>query len=494
MAAHDDQRRLLDEMAQMGSAGRAEGEDESRFPRTYLPVAEHLRAMEPDVVLVVGPRGAGKTELFRAVVEKRLLGKVQGRVPGVRLPPDGKTTWLSGYSSRGTSFPSEPQFRTFLQGQPASDELFLDLWLAYLVRVLNNELASTELEPLFAPQGGDITTVANAYRAHIQRALLALDALDDRLAREGRYIFIAYDELDTLSRNDAVITLRAVRGLVALWATHARRWRHLRAKVFLRTDLFERAATAGGADFAKLMANRSELLWSDKNLLMMLTRRLANAGDGLRTYCESKLKLEDDGELGFFPVLARADDAKPLVERMVGVYMGAGIKKGLTFRWVLDHIRDGRGHALPRPLVRLFEQGATLQKQSNSHPRWPRLLEPSVLRRALDKVSSEHVSSALDEWPWLEGLKSRLTSVREVPWERREIDRHLDRQMDDSWGTTEARPPADSGRDLVEFLVEVGIFRARADGRIDAPDLFLAGLGLKRKGGVRRNEAQLRSP
>jgi len=27
---------------------------------------------------------------------------------------------------------------------------------------------------------------------------------------------------------------------------------------------------------------------------------------------------------------------------------------------------------------------------------------------------------------------------------------------------------------------------ARADGRIDAPDLFLAGLGLKRKGGVRR--------
>lgn len=278
MAAHDDPNRLLDEMAQMGSAGRAEGEDESRFPRTYLPVAEHLRAMDPDVVLVVGPRGAGKTELFRAVVEKRLLGKVQGRVPGVRLPPDGRTTWLSGYSSQGTTFPSEPQFRTFLQDRPASDELFLDLWLAYLVRVLKDELASSDLEPLFAPQGGDIATVANAYREHMQKALLALDALDERLAREGRYVFIAYDELDTLSRNDAAITLRAVRGLVALWATHARRWRHLRAKVFLRTDLYERAATAGGADFAKLMANRAELFWSDKNLLMMLTRRLANAG------------------------------------------------------------------------------------------------------------------------------------------------------------------------------------------------------------------------
>ena len=47
------------------------------------------------------------------------------------------------------------------------------------------------------------------------------------------------------------------------------------------------------------------------------------------------------------------------------------------------------------------------------------------------------------------------------------------------------RPPF-NGRDLLDYLVEIGILRRRGDERIDAPDLLLAGLGLKRKGGVRR--------
>jgi hypothetical protein len=217
----------------------------------------------------------------------------------------------------------------------------------------------------------------------------------------------------------------------------------------------------------------------------MLVRRLANSGKALRDYCSSKIEIEDAGDdLGAFPIIRKTDDARPLIERMVGIYMGAGIKKGLAFRWVLDHVRDGRGHALPRPLVRLFEAAAEIQKQQDAYPRWPRLLEPQSLRRALDRVSEEHVGSALDEWPWLAGLKDRLKELREVPWERREIDRHLDRRFDQSWGGGDIRPPADSGRDLVDYLVEVGVFRSHADGRIDAPDLFLAGLGLKRKGGV----------
>lgn len=490
MATQDDQRALLDLLSQMGSAGRAEGESAERFPRTFWPVAEHLRACDPDVVLVVGPRGAGKTEIFRAVIEQGILDKVAPRVASIRLPPLGRSRWLSGYSSRGIGFPSEPQLRAFLAGQTRSDELVLDLWLAYLVRTLGDELSDEQrqtLAPLMSPPGGDVAQILAAYRQNVTPALLALDAIDARLAQENRFVFVGYDELDTLARNDPEATRFIVRGLVALWAGHSRRWQRLRGKIFLRTDLYEQARTAGGADFAKLAANRVEITWSDLNLLGMLVRRLVNSGDALRDYCKAKIEIEAAGEpLGIFPTIRKADDARPLIERMAGVYMGAGIKKGLTFRWLLDHIRDGRGQALPRPLVRLIEAAADIQKQRSTHPRWPRILEPQALRRALDKVSEEHVGSALDEWPWLTGLKHRLKSMREVPWERREIDRHLDRGFGESWGDAEVRPPADCGRDLCDYLVEVGVFRARADGRIDAPDLFLAGLGLKRKGGVRR--------
>lgn len=486
MAMHEQQDRLLDLLSRMGSAGRAEGEDETRFPRTFLPVPEHLRAFGPDVVLVVGPRGAGKTELFRAVVEQGLLPSIASRLPGVRLLPPEKTTWLPGYSSRGRGFPSEPQFRQFLGARTATDELFLEVWIAYLLRVLARELGQTQLEALFAPPGGDIEAVLGAYRENARVALLALDALDERLEREDRYFFVSYDELDQLARNDPYLTQSAVRGLVALWASHSRRWARLRGKIFLRTDLYERAATAGGADFSRLAANRAEISWSDRHLLAMLVRRLANSGDDLRDYCrKSRIVLEDGGDLGWFPNIQRIEEARPLVERMVGTYMGAGVKKGLTFRWVLDHVRDGRGQALPRPFVGLFETAADLQKASANRPRLPRLLEPQALRRALDKVSEKHVTDALDEWPWLERLKEHLRDLREVPWERRKIARHLDRLIE-SWDAGMARPAAENGRELVDYLVEVGIFRERPDERVDVPDLFLAGLGLKRKGGVKR--------
>lgn len=485
MATHDDQLRLLEAMSRMGSSGRAEGEDPARLASTFWPVPEHLRAFDPDVVLVVGPRGAGKTELFRTVIVQGLLPKLSSRVPGVRLPPAGQTRWLPGYPI-GSDFPSERLLREFVQTKSATVELLLDVWLAYLVRVLKAEIDDASLNAVFAPPGGDVDRVLDAFRANAKAALLALDSLDRHLIGENRYVFVAYDELDTLARNDAEITQRAVRGLVALWAGHSRRWKRLRGKIFLRTDLYERAATAGGADFAKLAANRAELSWSDRHLYAMLVRRLANSGEDLSGYCGDRIELEDGGDLGRFPVIRKAEDARLLIERMVGTYMGANERKGLTYRWLLDHIRDGRGQALPRPLVRLLEAAANEQKSSGSQPRWPRLLEPRALRRTLDKVSEEHVASSLDEWPWMEGLKARLATLREVPWERREIDRYLDRAFADSWGQANVRPPAASGSELVEYLVEVGIFRARADGRIDAPDLFLAGLGLKRKGGVRR--------
>lgn len=166
--------------------------------------------------------------------------------------------------------------------------------------------------------------------------------------------------------------------------------------------------------------------------------------------------------------------------------MGANINKGHTHRWLLNHIRDGRGQALPRPLVRLIEVAADLQRNSPRTVKWPKLIDHISIRRAVDRVSEEHVKHSLDEWPWLDGLGNRLKG-HQVPLERRELEDLLDRSWKDPWGqSADINPPEDRPREFIEYLVEVGIFRARSGGRIDVPDLFLAGLGLKRKGGVRK--------
>ena len=93
MAKHPPLPELLSDLAQMGSYGRAEGEDEGTFPRTFHPVAEHVRAFDPNVVLIVGPRGAGKSELFRAAVELKLLTAIRRCVPEVRLPDRRLSYW-----------------------------------------------------------------------------------------------------------------------------------------------------------------------------------------------------------------------------------------------------------------------------------------------------------------------------------------------------------------------------------------------------------------
>ena len=488
-----DRSQLLSDLSMMGSYGRAEGEDLQKFPRTFHPVAEHARVFDPNVILVIGPRGSGKSELFRAVIELDLLSAIHRCLPEVQLPSTApeKTKWIAGYPI-GPGFPDRLSLEEFLQEQKSNPNVPIEIWFAYLIRILSDDLSpedQRDLSALQAPLGGDVEEIYRAFHSLVNAALLSLDRLDSRLSKEDKYIFIGYDELDTLGAKNWEILSAAVRGLVAFWAAYTRRWKRIRAKIFLRTDLFQKYATEGGPDLAKIAANRVELVWNDKNLNAMLLKRIVNSSEKLCEYVtafHSKIEFKTDDDLGYVPMITRSDDIKPFIKRMAGEFMGANINKGHTHRWLLNHIRDGRGQALPRPLVRLIEVAADLQRNSPRTVNWPKLIDHISLRRAIDKVSEEHVKHSLDEWPWLDGLRNRLKG-HQVPLERRELEDLLDRSWDDPWGQSlDINPPEDRPREFIEYLVEVGIFRARIGGRIDVPDLFLAGLGLKRKGGVRK--------
>ncbi|MBI4602613.1 MAG: hypothetical protein HY721_11700 [Planctomycetes bacterium] len=487
----DEAQELLADLSRMGSHGRAEGENKEEFPRTFHPVPEHAQAFDPDVVLIVGPRGAGKSELFRAVLEFGLLPAIARHAQSARLHSIEKERrqWIPAYPI-GSGFPDARGLARFLGEAKPSGDPGLELWFTYLVRVLLDHLDKKGLQAMRALkdlQGGDIQGNYKAFQGAGDEPTLALDRLDAELEKKGSYFFVAYDELDTLGGADWSTMSRAISGLMAFWASYTRRWRRIRAKIFLRTDLFSRHAISGGADLAKLAANRAEITWSDRSLYAMLLKRIANKSEGLLDYCRrAKVDFQEDPVVGWVPVLDKPEDAGPLIEGLVGPYMGTNVKKGHTYRWLLEHVRDGRGQALPRPLVRLVEKASDLQSESRRPPRWPLLLEPRSLRRALDFVSAEHVDHSRNEWRWLDGLAPRLRG-QQVPWERRQLEGLLAGDWEGSWGEGEAsRPPTDRPREFVDYLVEVGIFRARSDGRIDVPDLFLAGLGLKRKGGVRK--------
>jgi len=490
MLKREDALILLSDLSNMGSTGQAEYEANEKFPKTFYPVQEHIRAFDPDVVLVVGPRGSGKSALFRAVLNNNLLPSLAKYAPKVRLPSlDSKRTlWFAAYPG-GKKFP-DPRAQTYFFEKNKSTQAGQDLWLMNLVRTLYTQLDSrgqSEMKLFYEQQAGDVITNYQTFIDSGMAPTLALDRLDDYLEAKDHYIFVGYDELDTLGGENWQTMVRGVTGLVGFWASYSRRWKRIRSKIFLRTDLYERYATIGGAEIAKLSANRSEIVWNDKNIYGMLIKRIANTSDSLLEYCQkSNLHLENDPDLGY---LIKNDDEQTLkkfVERLFYPYMGSGIKKGFTYRWLIEHTKDGRGKALPRPLVRLIEIAASQQLNSARSINVPHLIDHISIRRALDLVSAEHVKGAKNEWPWILGLKDRIRD-NQVPWDREEFELHLKLKWNDSWGEVdEIRPPLEDIHEFVDYLIELGIVRTRSNDRIDVPDLYLTGLGLKRKGGVRK--------
>jgi hypothetical protein len=481
------QKELLDHLSDLGY-GQADREDDERFIRRFYPVKQHLRAFDPDVTLVVGERGTGKSALFKAVFENNLLAALAPFAPDQRLPfkETDRIKLVPGFPI-GREFPDQRGLRN-IAGAP---ERFADLWFAYLIRILRDEIDSKEELGFLDFPGGAPDKVLRSFDDSGNEPLLALDRLDQELLEANQWLFIGYDELDTLGGFAWATMAKAIQGLVAFWSSYARRWQRIRAKIFLRTDLFRRHAGLGGADLAKLAANRVELVWSDHNLFSMLIKRIANNDEQLFAYCKTArvpFKKERHELFGYIPALKKADDARPLIERMIGQYMGETSRKGQSFNWILDHIRDGHKCATPRALVRLFEQAAT-KERGNPRAAPPRLLHPTSLRQALEDVSKNHVIQGINnEWPWLHGVKARIAENRLAPWKRRELQDMLNEDWEGTWGQggESIVPPAQNARELIDYLVELGVFRERANDRIDVPDIYLFGLELRRKGGVRR--------
>ena len=482
---NDERRALLQALQNIGSAGRTEGAPVDRIGPGHYPVAEHLRLLDPDVVLVVGPNGSGKTHIVRALTEASLFDALKPYAPGVRLP-DGHPEWVRVYPDK-----KNPSWSAGIEGvglrfirQSAGDnpETLRELWFAYLVRALRDTLddqGQADIAPLLAPAAADVEAIHHAFCELGTKPVVVMDRLDEQLRREKRCKFALYDELDAMWGGDPQSVQAGVRGLVAFWAAYTRRWTNIRAKLFLRTDLYERHAKAGGADLAKLAAGRVELMWSDRDLYGQLLKRMANVDPLLASYAQAVkgVSWTDDPSLGKIPKLHTWQDARPVVERMVGVYMGANQKKGLVYRWLLDHVRDGLGRGYPRPFVRLIEEAARQELQNFGTLRSPRLLEPSSLRRALDRVSDDHVAQSFDEWPWLKAIKETLHGDPLVPYAEKEAIKLLEGLS----GAKDGAPPPFEGRELLDYLLELGIFRRRpVDGRLDVPNLYLAGLGLRR--------------
>jgi hypothetical protein len=484
----------LELLSRMGSSGRAESESPEVFCRMFYPPKEQLGALDPDVTLILGPRGSGKTALFRAVTEFDLTETLREQNPKARIQPNCLWHPVELYSKR---FPNQAQLRSFFENENLTEDQTQDFWQGILVRSLWGHLDTRDKEELVVLDKAETNPAAllQASQKIAIQAATALDHLDDRLETAGRILFVGFDELDLLVHRNG----RAAATLVGFWASRWRRWKGIRAKLFLRSDIYRRFVNEGGADLAKLAANRFELKWSDEALLAMLVKRILNTNLAVwrkTLRLTSKRDVVDHPVLGAVLASNALSDLHGVVHAILGPYMGANRKKGASEKWILDHIKDCQGNASPRSLVRMLEQAA--ERQLTERFEGDVVLDPAFVRQSLTAVSIDHLQSSLEEWPWLHGLSVRLsrwTGLRIMPMERKPFEVQLRKSWSEPWSQKVefAEPPCDDPQGFVPMLIDAGILRERKDGKLETTDLYLDGLGFKRKGGVRRRILKAKS-
>lgn len=476
MAPRFDRKVVLEQFA-----GLAPDEDTSLdVARVFLPLPVHRLALRPDVVVIQGTRGAGKTALFRVVHE--LGPRVRDFFEDPAIP---SAAWIDAYAETGTEHPAASSLDALAErvGEGGDGPLRAFWAVHLLVRLKESGVGSACLPPAvdaaYQRAPGDPCAWIDAAASAVGAIVASLDVVERSLVAEGNMVFASYDHLDRIGvlapRQSA--RRRLVRALLALWLSNAGRYRHLRAKVFLRPDLFEEAE-ASFPDASKLRPRSVLLSWDVASMYRLSVRHLVNRGPhadaALAWLSSARIRVKEMNGFGLLPPAMDLDEQRAFAEALAGETMGSGSRKGFTYRWIPARLRDAGGSIVPRSFLRLLRNAAEATLLAGVPASGP-LMEPMRLVGALQKTSIDRTAELIEEYPLVRRLQNLRGGI--LLMQAGDVREALSKMPadNDGYGT--------DGSTVFDELRRIGVIDIRDDGRVDVPDIYRYGFGIKRRGG-----------
>jgi hypothetical protein len=317
----------------------------------------------------------------------------------------------------------------------------------------------------------------------VERPFAILDAVDEQIGRQGLACVFTFDALDRAA-NDWTTLEVVVGGLLSLALDIQRRNRALRLKVFLRPDL-----EVGGArrfpDASKLRGYREELVWTKQDLYRLVLKRMVNQPEGGRQSYEyltnllGSTKFTQIKPLGNTPTVELDEEAQEeVMTALVGKYMGANPRKGLTYTWIPNHLADAMGRVSPRSFLVAFAEAArwTVEKGGGG------LLSPTALGEGVKAASVQRVHELAEDFEWIDEVSSRLEGL-EVPCFEEKVLQRLASCVFTAPLPASLRSTEPSV--VLQQLREMGVFLRDRDGRYNVPDLYRVAMRMKRRGGIK---------
>jgi hypothetical protein len=429
----------------------------------YLPIPSHQRIGNPDIWLIVGARGMGKSTLYRTLVDGRGVSDLAGPLFSPKC-----TTVVQGWGANLATVPPE---------WVAGPEEAVGYWLQGFAVAASDAVAANTAQPVRRDANYARRTLLRSDREALLEKIFTWDR---ELTNRGFQGIVVYDALEGMKNWQELAA-----GLLAFWNDLGPRLRAFSPKIFLREDVRDRLA-GRGTDFAKLGSRTISLTWSVLDIYRLLLFVFAKTGDTAREQLEWRgfaftpprgiggpwlpphvVPEEGDGSQDAFATL------------LAGKWMGTTAQKGLTARWIPRMLADGNGAMAPRTAINLLI-GAAEAWTANPQE------EGSLF-------SSEHLRAGLRFAA--KGRAAELNEERRRPFSVEEFLVRLGGSFVPIDGADLALKLFVKDGALIELngeepsailaeMQRIGVLTQRSDGRFDVPELYRLGFELKRRGGA----------
>jgi hypothetical protein len=466
---------------------------EEFFGATLLAPAQ-LNALDPEIMLIIGGRGVGKSHIFRILElasDSKLCnpGKWRKRLVGAHWLPAFSTSAIPLLKHR-FQFPAKDVLQRFAVGK-SRRELVMFWWGSLTGAMLSHGDPAFHSPFLrFLP-----ANVCNMVSSHVDEPSIwhgvmmkhtealerAWGALDGELVQQRRFLFASYDDLDVMAEEWA--EKRALlQALFRLWVGEFRNFARIRPKIMLPRILYS-ADVLQSSDALKWDTCKVDIRWTSEDVYHLVVKRWANQNEASRRFIAvtGGISFVDDpiwGHTFAGDNRPERDTIKRIVHAIIGDFMGRGDLSGRPFEWIPDHLRDAKDEVVPQSMLNLF---AIAARDELAHARAASgvLLSPQSIREAMSVVSERRIQEWTETYPWIHSVQDRLRGEN-VPLNRKELTGLLaELPRDLKSGIHRVNPTTD---ELVDDLLDFGILRQTPNESIHVPDLYLQGLGMTRTG------------
>jgi hypothetical protein len=373
----------------------------------FYPRKDYKYIFEKDKFLILGEKGVGKTALF-SVLSHQNYAKSLAEFCGVKTEEIENTEWVIGLekpvSENPNKFPYKANYEAIKNFELSQ---FRNYWIILLIRQLKNELITNSdlKEEILNSALKDIKNIA--IRENIGEDLYEiLNEVNKLLKEQNKTLIIVYDHLDAELPSENNIRGKLVSALLAFFYDNLNRLSNIKAKIFLRKDIFDREVN-DITDKVKIQNYSIPIDWEYNQLLNVIWKRIYEQNHNLSVF--SGIKFEDDNNtLGSIPNFSSEKEHKKILDKIFGKNMG-GNNKAYPYNWVRLHIEDTNNQIHPRTLIKLFAESARLQKDEIAQPN-DRIIRSKNIELALqDSVSQHQVQELGEEYPELKHIFTDLS-------------------------------------------------------------------------------------